>query len=120
MKIATYNLRFGGKSGNRIHWQKLIESSNPNILLLQETLSPHEYLLEEIYQAHSLQIHWSAVAGQKWGSAVYIRQEQVIPLEPLSAALSGWVTGVQITHFSGLVAKEQALCLQHPCAKCWV
>ncbi|GEM_PF-5749775 len=31
MKIATYNLRAGGKAKQRIHWTQLFEVANPDI-----------------------------------------------------------------------------------------
>ena len=40
MKIITYNLRAGGKRGNRVHWQRLLDLFAPEILLVQETLHP--------------------------------------------------------------------------------
>lgn len=99
MKIATYNLRFGGRSGNRVHWQKLLDSLNSDVLLLQETLTPTEYLTEDRYRADRHQIHWTAVDNRPWGSAVYVRQGQIIPLEPLSDSLAGWVVGVKVIDF---------------------
>ncbi|NEQ51864.1 MAG: hypothetical protein F6K11_17275 [Leptolyngbya sp. SIO3F4] len=109
MKIATYNLRFGGKSGNRIHWQKILGSVNPDILLLQETLPPTEYLPEDTYQHYQQQIHWVAVNGRPWGSAVYVHQGQITPLEPLSDKFSGWVVGVKVTDFGKPIEKEKSL-----------
>ncbi|MGD1864343.1 MAG: endonuclease/exonuclease/phosphatase family protein [Phormidesmis sp.] len=109
MKIATYNLRFGGKAGNRVHWQKLIAQANPDVLLLQETLPADEYLPEEIYQANKQQIHWMAVSDRRWGSAVYVRQGEVVPLAPLSAAFSGWVVGVEVKDVGGLANEGRSL-----------
>ncbi len=70
MKIATYTLLFGGRSGNRVHWQKVLDNVNPDILLLQETLSPAEYLPEDVDQKCRHQIHWVAVDQRPWGSAL--------------------------------------------------
>jgi endonuclease/exonuclease/phosphatase family metal-dependent hydrolase len=98
MKIATYNLRSGGKAGNRIHWQKLLDEVNPDIILLQETRHPQEYLAANFYQQHAQQMHWQVVSShQKWGSAVFVRQGQVKLLAPLAEDLAGWVTGVEVT-----------------------
>ncbi|MEO1352073.1 MAG: endonuclease/exonuclease/phosphatase family protein [Cyanobacteria bacterium J06635_15] len=98
MRLATYNLRFGGKAGRRIHWQKIFADVQPDIFLVQETLHPREYLPS--YEDEKQQLHWKAVAGRPWGSAVYVRHGQVTPLAPLSAGLAGWVTGVCVTDFS--------------------
>lgn len=98
MKIATYNLRSGGKAGNRIHWQKILDEVNPDIFLVQEMLHPSEYLAEDFYQQHAQQIHWNRVPShQKWGSAVFVRQGEVRPLEPLAEEFVGWVTGIEVT-----------------------
>ncbi|MEM9486060.1 MAG: endonuclease/exonuclease/phosphatase family protein [Cyanobacteria bacterium P01_F01_bin.116] len=109
MKIATYNLRFGGKAGNRIHWQKVFDEINPDILLLQETLSPREYLPEDIYQACQCQIHWVPVNQRRWGSAVYVRRGQITPLEPLSDVFLGWVVGIKVTDVGKPMERGQSL-----------
>ena len=109
MKIATYNLRFGGKSGNRVHWQKLLDNINPDVLLLQETLVPTEYLSEDSYRTDRHQIHWISVDKRPWGSAVYVRQGLVIPLEPVSDSLAGWVVGVKVTDFGESLDTNQGL-----------
>lgn len=97
MKIATYNLRFGGKLGNRVHWQKIMAAAAPDIFLVQETLPPEHYFPEDLAIAFKQQSHWNAVSERGWGSAVYVRSGQVVPLDPLSPELVGWVTGVKVT-----------------------
>ena len=109
VKIATYNLRFGGRANNRVHWQKLIAIASPKILLLQETLPPHEYFPQQKYQALASQIHWHAVDGRKWGSAVYISQGSVTPLAPLSEALAGWVCAVKVDNFGECMPTDKSL-----------
>ena len=107
--IATYNLRFGGKAGNRIHWQKVLTALQPDLFFVQETLDPKEYFSEESYPNYQQQTHWTAVHERPWGSAVYAHQGQVTPLESLSPELAGWVTGVTITGFDSLVTPDQTL-----------
>lgn len=98
MKIATYNLRAGGKAGHRIHWQRLLDTVEPDIFLAQETLHPSEYLATDFYQQFAQQMHWQVVpVHRKWGSAVFVRQGQVRPLAPLVTAFEGWVAGVEVT-----------------------
>jgi len=109
MNIATYNLRFGGKSGQRIHWQKVLDEFNPDIFLVQETLPPQEYLPNEFYQAAASQFHWAAVHGRPWGSAIYVSKGHVEPLEPLSPEFSGWVTSVKVSDFGWPMAESQSL-----------
>ena len=59
--IATYNLRFGGKAGNRIHWQKVLTELQPALFFVQETLEPKTYFSDESYPHYAQQIHWAAV-----------------------------------------------------------
>ena len=107
--IATYNLRFGGKAGNRIHWQKVLTELQPALFFVQETLEPKTYFSDESYPHYAQQIHWAAVHKRPWGSAIYTRQGQVTPLEALSPALAGWVTGVKITGFGSPVSPGKTL-----------
>lgn len=110
MKIATYNLRSGGKAGNRIHWQKILDEVNPDIFLVQESLHPSMYLPEALYQQQAAQMHWQNVAThERWGSAIYIRRGKVSPLEPLSKEFAGWVTGVEVTDFGWPLPEGRSL-----------
>ena len=109
MKIATYNLRFGGKSGNRVHWQNIIKAANPDIFLVQETLPPEHYFPEELASTFKQKSYWEAVDGRPWGSAIYVRSGQVVPLEPLSSALIGWVVGVKVTGIDWTLLNEKSL-----------
>ena len=109
MKIATYNLRFGGKLGNRVHWKKIMEAAGPDIFLVQETLSPEHYFPKDLAADFTRQTHWQAVDGREWGSAVYVRSGQVVPLNPLSPELSGWVTGVKVTGLGWPLLADESL-----------
>jgi len=109
MKIATYNLRFGGKEGHRTHWQRIMDEVGPDIFLVQETLPPTHYLSDEFHQTAESQLHWAAVKGRPWGSAIYVSKGQVEPLDPLSAELSGWVTGVKVTGLGSPVQESAGL-----------
>ena len=80
MKIVTYNLRAGGRQGHRIHWQRLINSFAPDILLMQETLPPAAYLEPGFCAANAGRLHWLAAPGRKWGSAIYTRSGRVEPI----------------------------------------
>ena len=109
MRIATYNLRFGGKLGNRVHWQKILEEINPDVFLVQETHSPEHYVSEEITSILKPQISWNAVDGRPWGSAVYVSKGQVTPLETLSSKFFGWVVGVKVEGFGWPISEGQSL-----------
>jgi len=57
MKIATYNLRAGGRRGERVHWRRMIEVFAPEILLVQETHHPADYLEPDFYAANAERIY---------------------------------------------------------------
>ena len=95
MIIAAYNLRAGGKRGERVHWQRLLDDYAPDLLLMQETHHPADYLPPAFYAANARRIHWQAAPGRKWGSAIYTRTGRLRPLElPLHA---GFVVAAEIT-----------------------
>lgn len=109
MKITTYNLRFGGKAGHRIHWQKIFDEINPDIFLVQETRSPEHYFPDGLPDSIKQQIHWQAVDGRPWGSAVYTRTGKITPLPSLSSDFLGWVVGIVVTDIDWPVAKAEPL-----------
>lgn len=80
MKIAAYNLRAGGRRGERVHWQRLLEAFAPEIMLIQETSHPSQYLPAKTYAANAKRIHWLAAPGRQWGSAIYVRAGRLTPL----------------------------------------
>jgi endonuclease/exonuclease/phosphatase family metal-dependent hydrolase len=81
MKIATYNLRSGGRQGQRLHWRRLLDELAPDILLVQETLHPSEYLAPEFYAANARRIYWLAAPNRRWGSAIYVRAGRLRPID---------------------------------------
>ena len=96
MRIATYNLRFGG-SGKRIHWRKIFELANPDILLLQETYDAEQYMSAEFCQCNSDRILWSRVKAGKWGSGLYVKHGRVRPVEVRS--FNGFIVGAEVNDF---------------------
>ncbi len=104
MKIAAYNLRAGGRRGDRVHWQRLLDTFDPDILLMQETLHPAEYLSPAFYRANARRIHWFPAAGRKWGSAIFIHSGRLKPLPlPLhhGSVVAAEVTGGDWSRFTG-------------------
>lgn len=95
MQIAAYNLRAGGRRGERVHWQRLLEGFAPDILLMQETRHPSQYLPPAVYAAHKHRIHWLAAPGRQWGSAIYVRTGRLKPL-PLPCH-PGFVVAAEVT-----------------------
>ena len=53
MIIAAYNLRAGGKRGERVHWQRLLDDYAPHPPLMQETHHPPDYLPPALYAANA-------------------------------------------------------------------
>jgi endonuclease/exonuclease/phosphatase family metal-dependent hydrolase len=95
MKIATYNLRAGGRRGERVHWRRMIEVFAPEILLVQETHHPADYLEPDFYAANAKRTYWQAAPGRKWGSAVYVRTGR---LQPLTLPhYDGYVVAAEVT-----------------------
>jgi endonuclease/exonuclease/phosphatase family metal-dependent hydrolase len=95
MRIATYNLRAGGKRGNRVHWQRLLDVFEPDILLVQETRHPSEYLEPDFYAANADRIHWMAARGRQWGSAIYVRSGALKPIT--LPEHNGYVVAAEVT-----------------------
>ena len=77
MKIVTYNLRFGGKAGKRIHWRQIFQEVNPDIFLVQETCDPQLYLSTHCWEKYSNQIQWIKIDGRTWGSAVFVHSAKL-------------------------------------------
>jgi endonuclease/exonuclease/phosphatase family metal-dependent hydrolase len=80
MRIAAYNLRAGGRRGRRVHWQRLLDTFAPEILLVQETHDPARYLPPDVYAAHARRLHWRPAPGRAWGSALFVRSGRLTPL----------------------------------------
>jgi endonuclease/exonuclease/phosphatase family metal-dependent hydrolase len=95
MNIASYNLRFGGKASNRVHWREIFNAANPDIFLAQETCSPERYLTSEQSDRYRDRIYWANVDRMVWGSAVFVRSRCVKPIE--------------VPHYSGCVAGVEAI-----------
>jgi endonuclease/exonuclease/phosphatase family metal-dependent hydrolase len=95
MKIVAYNLRAGGRRGARVHWQRLLDVFAPDILLMQETLHPSQYLAPEVYALNARRIHWLAAPGRKWGSALFVRSGRLKPLT--LPCHPGYVVAAEVT-----------------------
>ena len=63
-----------------MHWQRLLADFAPDILLLQETRHPSEYLEPDFYAANAGRFHWLPARDRAWGSAIYVRTGQLRPL----------------------------------------
>ena len=94
MRIAAYNLRAGGRRGERVHWQRLLDVFAPEILLVQETQHPASYLEPAFYAANARRFHWLAAPGRKWGSALYVRSGRLKPL--VLPCYAGYVVAAEV------------------------
>jgi endonuclease/exonuclease/phosphatase family metal-dependent hydrolase len=65
MKIATYNLRLGGKSDRRIHWDQIFQTIDPDVFLVQETCEPNAYIADDGSDNWQERVHWVPVPGIK-------------------------------------------------------
>lgn len=107
MKIATYNLRCGGKAGQRVHWTQIFEVANPDIFLVQETCQPQQYATNRFWEVHQNQVQWAKVSNNAWGSAVFVRSGSVNKIEV--PQFEGNVVGVEVEGFAWSLARTQKL-----------
>jgi endonuclease/exonuclease/phosphatase family metal-dependent hydrolase len=97
MNIVAYNLRFGGRINNRVHWQHVFDVASPDIFLAQETCSPDKYLSSAQLTRFGRQLVWAKVANVSWGSAVFVRSGRIRPI--VLPRYEGYVTGAEVTRF---------------------
>ncbi len=95
MKIFSYNLHFGGKTGLGNHWQKLIAEFDPDIIFAQESFDPNQYFRNGQI-SHPKSFLWEPVEGRKWGSAIVTPRHQIEPVE--LDEFGGWVIGGRISN----------------------
>lgn len=98
MKVATYNLHFGGHTNTGNHWQSLISEFQPDFICAQESFHPSKYLSTDEYAKFKGCIHHNVHHG-KWGSAILSRNHE---LEEVSLSLpefEGWVIGARVHDF---------------------
>lgn len=92
MKIATYNLRLGGRGPE--HWRRIEDTVAPDILMVQEATNPEEFFAAR----PAVNCTWTAaVFGEKrlsWGSAVVVRG--TVRETFLLAGFEGWIVGAEI------------------------
>jgi endonuclease/exonuclease/phosphatase family metal-dependent hydrolase len=93
MKIATYNLLKGGRQ--RVHWVKMIEGYEVDLLLVQESYAHHEHLSPLAYPAARSHAVWQMVEQNGWGSAIFSGGGSVKPVAV--PGFSGWVVGAKIS-----------------------
>ena len=96
MQIATYNILKGGSQ--RVHWVRMIQDYDVDVLLVQESYSHHEHLPPLLYPNAGKQSAWECAEKNIWGSAVFSRTGSVKPVAVPNFA--GWVVGAEIRRAS--------------------
>jgi exonuclease III len=97
MKILTYNLYFGGKRGQGLHWHKFLDEFDPDLVLAQETFDPSAVVdSKRISKEKVRSVVWKDVPA-KWGSAVVATRHEVTEI-PMGN-FEGWVVGAHIAEF---------------------
>lgn len=93
MKLATYNLRLGGKT--RVHWIRLIDELGVDLALFQESYPHQEHLPPLFFPDAANRAAWERVGRTRWGSAVFSKDGLVTPV-PVPG-FSGSVVGAEIS-----------------------
>ena len=92
MKIATYNILKGGS--HRIHWAKMIEEHEVDLLLIQESHPHNDHLPPLLYPDSRNRSVWEMVEQNGWGSAVYSNSGNLKQI--FVPGFAGWVVGAEI------------------------
>jgi exonuclease III len=96
MKIATYNILKGGSQ--RVHWVRMIQYHDVDLLLVQESYAHQEHLPPLLYPDAGKQSAWEMAEKNGWGSAVFSRTGSVKPITVPN--FTGWVVGAKIIRAS--------------------
>jgi exonuclease III len=93
IKIAAYNILKGGSQ--RVHWVRMVQDYDVDLLLVQESYAPHEHLPPLLYPNAGKQSAWKRAEKNSWGSAVFSRTGAVEPVAVRN--FTGWVVGAEIS-----------------------
>ena len=107
MKIATYNLRFGGKVNERTHWNQVFQTIDPDIFLVQETCDPRLYMADEVWENRKHQVHWARVPNMTWGSAIFVKSGSIAPIS--IPEFEGYLVGVELDEFEWTAKLKRSL-----------
>ena len=98
MKIASYNLHYGGNTNADNHWQRLNREFQPDFICAQESLHPSKYFSPEEFANFKGCIH-SNVHHGRWGSAILSRSQPLEEVTLGSSEFDGWVVGAMVPNF---------------------
>src|SRR5690242_7680403 len=92
MKIATCNLRSGGRGSE--HWRHIVDEFAPDILLMQEAADPAEFIAADPGTDYAWAAAASGAKTLKWGSAIFVRGvvREALTLQ----GFEGWVVGADV------------------------
>lgn len=93
VKLATYNIRQGGKK--RVHWSTMIDRHGVDLLLVQESHPHDEHLPPLLYPNSRGKSVWSMASPNAWGSAIFSKTGTLQPIAVES--FDGWVVGAELT-----------------------
>lgn len=98
MKIATYNLHFGGHTSEGNHWKSLLSEFQPDFICSQESFHPSEYFSKDEFMKFKGCIHRNVHHG-RWGSAILSRNYELEEVSLSIPEFDGWVIGAKIHDF---------------------
>jgi len=88
VRIASFNMRAGGSLG---HWSAILEAAEPDVLLVQESRDPVALSQDLLKPLDLRQAVWQPVEHGRWGSALWVRDQDIQPLTV--PGFEGWVVG---------------------------
>jgi hypothetical protein len=94
VNVVTYNMRFGG--AGLTHWASVIRTFDPDLLLAQESYTPHQHLPSTPPEVLKATAAWRAAEGRRWGSAILARRGTLRPLSLDLGVYAGWLVGADV------------------------
>jgi hypothetical protein len=92
LKLIAYNMGQGGSRDTAL-WARLLPELAPDLLFVQESRDPAGSWLAALPAGGSL--HWSLVAGRRWGSGLWLREGTLKPLA-VPEPFAGWVAAAVV------------------------
>ncbi len=113
MKIVSYNLHFGGKTGPGNQWEQMMADFAPDFVFAQESFDPQRYFSPDEFASFKGCI-WAAVQGHKWGSAILSRCHQLEAVQ--LTEYEGWVIGARVHDLviGGVPQSAMLFCIHAP------
>ncbi len=90
-----------------MHWQRLFEVANPDLLLLQEVFHPEAYMPPAFWETYRSQVVWGSVPGQNWSCGLFLRNGTLKPIS--NPNFEGWLVGAEIEGLPTLLTGGRSL-----------